>query len=116
MSFEQKRWPRSGISTLLLGAAFLFTGIAVLPMLGYRAATLPPEETASWPGLAAAIFAYLVMIVFTLGTVVAGFGTDLFGARVTLATMAVALLVLALLVSRRTLARPRATADAPARA
>jgi len=51
-----------------------------------------------------------------LGTVVAGFGTDLFGARVTLATMAVALLVLALLVSRRTLARPRRAVEAPATA
>lgn len=51
-----------------------------------------------------------------LGTVVAGFGTDLFGARITLATMAVALLVLTLLVSRRTLARPRRAVEAPARA
>src|SRR4051794_36688294 len=51
-----------------------------------------------------------------LGTVVAGFGTDMFGARVTLGTMAVALLVMALLVSRRTLTRPRQTVEAAASA
>jgi predicted MFS family arabinose efflux permease len=42
-----------------------------------------------------------------LGTVIAGFGTDLAGAPIALSAMAVALLVMSMLVSRRGLARPR---------
>jgi MFS family permease len=47
-----------------------------------------------------------------LGTVIAGFGTDLFGPQVTLATMAGALLLMALLVTGRRLAAPAARAAA----
>lgn len=47
-----------------------------------------------------------------LGTVIAGFGTDLAGAPVALSAMAVALLVMAMLVSRRGLARPRTVPSA----
>ena len=50
-----------------------------------------------------------------LGTVIAGFGTDLAGAPVTLSVMAMAMLAMAMLVSRRGLARPR-TAQASASA
>lgn len=43
-----------------------------------------------------------------LGTVIAGFGTDLFGAPITMATMAGALLLLAVLVSGKRLTAPAA--------
>jgi MFS family permease len=43
-----------------------------------------------------------------LGTVIAGFGTDLFGAQITMATMAGALLLMAVLVSGRRLTAPSA--------
>jgi hypothetical protein len=47
-----------------------------------------------------------------LGTVIAGFGTDLAGAPIALSAMAVALLVMSMLVSRRSLARPRTAPSA----